>query len=163
MKAFSCIAIFAVLMLLLAEANVSKAVTCNPTELNPCAEAIAKSASPTSLCCNKIKEQKPCLCQIAKMKATSIAVYAVLVLLLAHQAQVFSKAPPPPPPVNCDPSKLTPCTTATSSGVSEQCCTNLKEQLPCICIYVKQYGNFLNIPAVQSIFKACKITIPKCP
>ncbi|CDO98408.1 unnamed protein product [Coffea canephora] len=67
MKASPFNTIGAVLMLLLlVEANVSEAVTCNPNELNPCAGAIGSSSPPSSQCCSKIKEQKPCLCQYVK-------------------------------------------------------------------------------------------------
>ncbi|CAI9113520.1 OLC1v1014132C1 [Oldenlandia corymbosa var. corymbosa] len=64
MKA-NCIAICAVAVLLLvANANVSEAA-CNPNDLAPCAPAIVGGA-PSSLCCTKMKSQKPCFCQYAK-------------------------------------------------------------------------------------------------
>ncbi|KAL7192419.1 hypothetical protein ACSBR2_024284 [Camellia fascicularis] len=63
MKA-SHIAVFALLVLLWGyEAQVSMAVTCNPTELSPCLSSMTSSVPPSKLCCNKLKEQKPCLCQ----------------------------------------------------------------------------------------------------
>ncbi|XWS50759.1 hypothetical protein CRYUN_Cryun12cG0115200 [Craigia yunnanensis] len=62
MKA-SYIAFCGVVVLLLSEAQVSMAVTCNPTELSSCVSAITSSSPPSQLCCSKIKEQKPCLCQ----------------------------------------------------------------------------------------------------
>ncbi|CAK9167704.1 unnamed protein product [Ilex paraguariensis] len=65
MKA-SHIAVCAILVLLLAETQVSMAVTCTPTELNPCRSAITSSSPPTKLCCSKLKEQQPCLCQYLK-------------------------------------------------------------------------------------------------
>ncbi|KAM7479678.1 hypothetical protein LguiA_027891 [Lonicera macranthoides] len=66
MKA-SYIAVCAVVViLLLAEAKVSVAVTCNPSELGPCASALTSSSPPTKLCCSKIIEQKPCLCGYLK-------------------------------------------------------------------------------------------------
>ncbi|KZV42102.1 non-specific lipid-transfer protein 2-like [Dorcoceras hygrometricum] len=39
------------------------AVTCNPLQLSPCAAAVTTSGNPSVTCCNKLKEQKPCLCQ----------------------------------------------------------------------------------------------------
>ncbi|KAM7475346.1 hypothetical protein LguiB_022589 [Lonicera macranthoides] len=45
---------------------VSVAVTCSPTELAPCASAITTSSPPSKLCCRKINQQKPCLCQYLK-------------------------------------------------------------------------------------------------
>lgn len=92
----------------------------------------------------------------AKMKASYIAMCAVLILLLADQAHVSIA-------VTCDPKALiSPCSSATSSGVSKLCCTRIKEQVPCICKYVKQYGDFLNSPLVKKIAKTCGITFPKC-
>ncbi|KAK1320819.1 hypothetical protein QJS10_CPA03g00600 [Acorus calamus] len=55
------------LVLLLAHAPTpSVSVTCNPTELSPCLNAILYGSAPTGACCGKLREQKPCLCQYAK-------------------------------------------------------------------------------------------------
>ncbi|XP_034712005.1 non-specific lipid-transfer protein 2-like [Vitis riparia] len=62
----SYITVCAVLVLLLAEAHITVAVTCSPTELSSCVGAITSSTPPSKLCCSKIKEQKPCLCQYLK-------------------------------------------------------------------------------------------------
>ncbi|CAL0318169.1 unnamed protein product [Lupinus luteus] len=32
-------------------------------QLSPCVSTITSSSAPSNLCCSKIKEQKPCLCQ----------------------------------------------------------------------------------------------------
>ncbi|XAR52450.1 hypothetical protein NMG60_11020539 [Bertholletia excelsa] len=62
------IALCALLVLLVEGAQESKAaaVTCNPMALSACADAITSSQPPTSTCCNKLKEQRPCLCQYIK-------------------------------------------------------------------------------------------------
>ncbi|XP_021909394.1 non-specific lipid-transfer protein 2-like [Carica papaya] len=60
------ISVFTLLVLLLAEAEVSMAVTCTPTQLSSCVSAITSSSPPTKLCCTKIREQRPCLCQYMK-------------------------------------------------------------------------------------------------
>ncbi|PSR84709.1 Non-specific lipid-transfer protein [Actinidia chinensis var. chinensis] len=67
MKA-SHIAVFAIVLVLVLfyEAEVSVAVTCSPTELSSCASAISSGTPPSSVCCAKLKEQKPCLCQYIK-------------------------------------------------------------------------------------------------
>lgn len=55
------------LVLLVAEqTEISEAVTCKPIELSSCVSAITSSTPPSKLCCSKIKEQKPCLCQYLK-------------------------------------------------------------------------------------------------
>ncbi|WOH15516.1 hypothetical protein DCAR_0935057 [Daucus carota subsp. sativus] len=43
------------------------AVTCNAVELSPCANAITSATTtPTPMCCSKLKEQTPCLCNYMK-------------------------------------------------------------------------------------------------
>ncbi|CAN0893067.1 Probable non-specific lipid-transfer protein AKCS9 [Linum grandiflorum] len=61
----------AVILLLLAVATgpAAAAVTCNPMQLSSCASAISSSTPPSRLCCNKIREQKPCLCKYLKNPA----------------------------------------------------------------------------------------------
>ncbi|KAI9088577.1 hypothetical protein K1719_029691 [Acacia pycnantha] len=58
--------IWVMLALFCAETEVSMAVTCNALQLSACASAITSSTPPTSLCCTKLKEQRPCLCGYMK-------------------------------------------------------------------------------------------------
>ncbi|XP_058722476.1 non-specific lipid-transfer protein 2 [Vicia villosa] len=60
------IAICTFLLLLLVNVEVSMAVTCSPVQLSSCVSAITSSTPPSKLCCSKIKEQRPCLCQYLK-------------------------------------------------------------------------------------------------
>ncbi|KAL0296699.1 UNVERIFIED_CONTAM: Non-specific lipid-transfer protein 2 [Sesamum calycinum] len=60
------LAICVALLMLLSEVEVTRAVTCNPIQLSPCAAAITSTTSPSAACCAKIKEQRPCLCQYMK-------------------------------------------------------------------------------------------------
>ncbi|KAF7827762.1 non-specific lipid-transfer protein 2-like [Senna tora] len=54
-------------LLFAVETQVSMAkVTCNALELSACASAITSSTPPTSLCCSKLKQQRPCLCHYLK-------------------------------------------------------------------------------------------------
>ncbi|KAK6787588.1 hypothetical protein RDI58_016113 [Solanum bulbocastanum] len=53
-------------LVLLAESHISLAATCSPIQLSPCLGAIRSSSPPSKLCCSKIKQQKPCLCQYLK-------------------------------------------------------------------------------------------------
>nr|XP_009804140.1 PREDICTED: non-specific lipid-transfer protein 2-like [Nicotiana sylvestris] len=66
MKTPSKLAFFIVLALLLAESHISVAVTCSAIQLSPCLGAITSKSPPSILCCSKIREQKPCLCQYLK-------------------------------------------------------------------------------------------------
>ncbi|EOY00067.1 PREDICTED: non-specific lipid-transfer protein 2 [Theobroma cacao] len=59
-------AVCVVLVLLLGKAQVSMGVTCNALQLSPCASAITSSTPPSPLCCSKLKEQRPCLCNYVK-------------------------------------------------------------------------------------------------
>ncbi|KAI3443329.1 AAI domain-containing protein [Psidium guajava] len=56
-------ALLAVLLLAEAGVSVEAAVACKPMELSSCVGAITSATPPTTLCCSKIREQKPCLCQ----------------------------------------------------------------------------------------------------
>ncbi|KAI4331490.1 hypothetical protein MLD38_029677 [Melastoma candidum] len=55
-----------VTLLILAGLSVVLGQTCNPLQLSSCASAITSSIPPSALCCSKIKEQEPCLCQYMK-------------------------------------------------------------------------------------------------
>lgn len=47
--------------------STAAAVTCNAVELSPCANAITSATTtPTPICCSKLKEQIPCLCNYMK-------------------------------------------------------------------------------------------------
>ncbi|XP_010534224.1 PREDICTED: non-specific lipid-transfer protein 2-like [Tarenaya hassleriana] len=63
-KWITVIALAAVLLLL---RPAAEAVTCSPLELSPCAAAITSAKTPPSgQCCQKLREQKPCLCGYLK-------------------------------------------------------------------------------------------------
>ncbi|PON86976.1 Bifunctional inhibitor/plant lipid transfer protein/seed storage helical domain containing protein [Trema orientale] len=67
MKTF--VALFVMLLIVLLEnIEVSKAeqVNCSTLELGACADAMMSNSPPTALCCSKLKEQTPCLCQYIK-------------------------------------------------------------------------------------------------
>ncbi|KZV42240.1 hypothetical protein F511_13339 [Dorcoceras hygrometricum] len=49
------------------------AVTCDVRELIPCTAAMVGSGVPSALCCQKLREQVPCLCTY--MKDPSLAPY----------------------------------------------------------------------------------------
>ncbi|KAG2709410.1 hypothetical protein I3760_05G237500 [Carya illinoinensis] len=53
-------------LLLSGMTRVSIAITCDPLELSACAGAITSSTAPSATCCNKLKEQRSCLCQYVK-------------------------------------------------------------------------------------------------
>ncbi|KAL3525485.1 hypothetical protein ACH5RR_013857 [Cinchona calisaya] len=61
-----CCMILSVVMMILGEVQVSEAVTCTPTELSQCVGAIISGQRPSSECCRKLREQRPCLCGYLK-------------------------------------------------------------------------------------------------
>ncbi|KAK8518900.1 hypothetical protein V6N13_017835 [Hibiscus sabdariffa] len=66
MKSVSFVALCVVVMavvLFLGEIHTAEAVICNPTELRPCTPALTTPADPTPICCSKLHEQQPCLCE----------------------------------------------------------------------------------------------------
>ncbi|KAM1189656.1 hypothetical protein ACFX2J_025305 [Malus domestica] len=59
----------AVVVALYDEVRTTEAVTCSPLELSPCLEAIRSGTPPSATCCEKLKEQQPCLCEYIKNPA----------------------------------------------------------------------------------------------
>ncbi|KAM7484592.1 hypothetical protein LguiA_000601 [Lonicera macranthoides] len=68
MKISSSVALCVMVLVLIGGgAQVSDALTCNALQLSPCANAITSSSTaPSSACCAKLKEQRPCLCNYIK-------------------------------------------------------------------------------------------------
>nr|GMC48086.1 non-specific lipid-transfer protein 2-like [Ipomoea batatas] len=64
--------IFAVLMLLWAEAQFSSAA-CDVQQLTPCLSALTSNTNPSQLCCQRLNQQKPCFCQY--LKNSSLKMY----------------------------------------------------------------------------------------
>ncbi|GAB2222183.1 hypothetical protein Droror1_Dr00013387 [Drosera rotundifolia] len=56
------LAIVAITFVIFNPAVVVDGVACSVYELAPCAGAILSSSAPSSACCSKLQEQKPCLC-----------------------------------------------------------------------------------------------------
>lgn len=55
-----------VVLVVLGALGAEGAVTCSPVQLSPCASAITTSRPPSGLCCQRIRQQKPCLCGYMK-------------------------------------------------------------------------------------------------
>ncbi|KAL3824101.1 hypothetical protein ACJIZ3_020130 [Penstemon smallii] len=50
----------------LGQVSRAAAISCNPVQLSPCANAITSSTKPSDTCCARIKQQRPCLCGYMK-------------------------------------------------------------------------------------------------
>ncbi|XP_058091429.1 non-specific lipid-transfer protein 2-like [Magnolia sinica] len=55
-----------VVFLLVGHAPITMSVTCNAANLSSCASAMLTGSQPSATCCNKLREQRPCLCQYLK-------------------------------------------------------------------------------------------------
>ncbi|GFZ12231.1 hypothetical protein Acr_23g0006160 [Actinidia rufa] len=97
------------------------------------------------------------------MKAShnNIVVGALLMvsLVLVYEAEVCLG-------VTCDPLELSPCLSAIVNGSppSKQCCTKLKQQVPCLCQYIKDpnFSKYVTNPNAKKVASACGVTIPTC-
>ncbi|KAF8676257.1 hypothetical protein HU200_047129 [Digitaria exilis] len=96
--------------------------------------------------------------------------YAVLLLLLeAMLAAPFttvcraSRAGPPP---KCDPLALRPCAPVVIYGArpSGECCSKLREQMPCLCRYRKNpdLGRYINSREGRRIASRCRVRRLRC-
>ncbi|KAL4361351.1 hypothetical protein GQ457_04G003210 [Hibiscus cannabinus] len=56
-------AVVTAVVLFSGETRTAEAVTCNPIELSPCLPAFVLPVRPTAVCCRKLHEQQPCLCE----------------------------------------------------------------------------------------------------
>ncbi|KAL1318954.1 hypothetical protein HN51_071240 [Arachis hypogaea] len=70
MKNFSnyvmAVAVAMSLFLLVVVSPPVEAVTCSPLQLSPCLAAFTSDTPPSSTCCQRLKEQRPCLCGYLK-------------------------------------------------------------------------------------------------
>ncbi|BBG99569.1 Bifunctional inhibitor/lipid-transfer protein/seed storage 2S albumin superfamily protein [Prunus dulcis] len=48
------------------EARMAEAVTCSPVQLSSCLGPINSGSPPSTTCCQKLREQRPCLCGYLK-------------------------------------------------------------------------------------------------
>ena len=65
-----CSALILVVLIMItkpgAAATKQGTVLCSPVELDPCKAATPETAQRSSLCCRKVREQRPCLCGYLK-------------------------------------------------------------------------------------------------
>ncbi|KAI9085580.1 hypothetical protein K1719_032423 [Acacia pycnantha] len=65
-KVSATLAVLVIVTLLLVEAPqplLGQGVSCNPLDLSSCLGSITSSSPPSTTCCQKVREQRPCLCQ----------------------------------------------------------------------------------------------------
>ncbi|MQL91847.1 hypothetical protein Taro_024463 [Colocasia esculenta] len=85
----------------------------------------------------------------------------LLLLLVAACCRV-----PPAESVTCSPYELLPCVGAIMYSVlpSDQCCSTLREQQPCLCQYIRDptLGSYVNSPNSHRVADACRLPFPRC-
>ncbi|KAF4386648.1 hypothetical protein F8388_006603 [Cannabis sativa] len=64
--AWVMVVVAAAVVLVVSEAPVAEAVTCSVMEMSSCLPAITSGANPSTQCCSKLNEQKPCFCGYLK-------------------------------------------------------------------------------------------------
>ncbi|KAI3780372.1 hypothetical protein L2E82_10352 [Cichorium intybus] len=92
--------------------------------------------------------------------ATYITLCAAAILVIVLAGSQVTTA------VTCMATELTPCATAfsSSSPPSQQCCTKLKEQRPCLCQYMKNpmLKSYVTSPNAKKVATSCGVPTPKC-
>ncbi|KAI3946432.1 hypothetical protein MKX01_017648 [Papaver californicum] len=94
------------------------------------------------------------------MKVTFSSSLVMVMLLLFLSGQVWVSTA-----VVCTPVGLAPCLTAMMSDrvpPSDQCCTALTEQKPCLCQYLKDpsLAHYVNSPNAKKVAGICHVPFP---
>ncbi|KAL1207020.1 putative non-specific lipid-transfer protein AKCS9 [Cardamine amara subsp. amara] len=68
--------------------------------------------------------------------------------------------------VTCVATELRPCLPALTLGgnPTDECCTKLNEQKPCLCDYIKNpaYSKYVSSPNARKVLAACNVPYPSC-
>ncbi|KAI5442246.1 hypothetical protein KIW84_011347 [Lathyrus oleraceus] len=70
-----CRAFVVAVVVVLLGAHMGEALTCSPVELSTCLGSITRSSPPSTVCCQKAREQRPCLCGYLKNPSLKRYVY----------------------------------------------------------------------------------------
>ncbi|XVE60870.1 hypothetical protein DITRI_Ditri05aG0161600 [Diplodiscus trichospermus] len=94
-----------------------------------------------------------------RFSLVALCVVALVVVLLSGEKCTAAD------PVTCDPAELAPCLEAFTSPTppSDICCSNLKEQSPCLCGYLEDPNigkYFVGNPNAERVAKTCGIPYP---
>ncbi|CAK9150671.1 unnamed protein product [Ilex paraguariensis] len=95
-----------------------------------------------------------------KVSCFALCLVAVVVVVLVMGEARVAVA------VTCTPTELSPCAEAIKSPKppSAECCKKLKEQIPCLCGYIKDPNlkQYVNSPNAQKVAKSCGVKVPTC-
>jgi len=92
-------------------------------------------------------------------KAVAMLVAPALVVVAATSAGGASAQ-------QCNPTQLAVCAPAVINGSppTASCCSNLRAQEPCFCLYARNpaYRSYINSPNARRTLTTCGIAIPNC-
>ncbi|PON86978.1 Bifunctional inhibitor/plant lipid transfer protein/seed storage helical domain containing protein [Trema orientale] len=97
------------------------------------------------------------------MKTTYVvALFVMLLVVLLGNAEVSeAKAQ-----VSCSALELWACADAMISSKptppSALCCSELKQQTPCLCQYIKDLEQIVNSTNTKNVFSTCGVQFPTC-
>ncbi|CAJ2651469.1 unnamed protein product [Trifolium pratense] len=98
--------------------------------------------------------------QVVKMMKMKVVCAMLLMVVLMVEVATIAEA------VNCNPLELSPCLGAITSDSppSAECCNKLKEQIPCLCEYIKNpmLSPYVNSPGSKRVASACGVDTPQC-
>ncbi|KAI3462562.1 hypothetical protein Pfo_019225 [Paulownia fortunei] len=96
-----------------------------------------------------------------KGAAGSVAAWFLVAMVVVLVAEVHETEA-----VNCSPLELSPCLGAItgSQNPSPQCCSKLKEQVPCFCGYINNptLRPYIESPNAKKVASICGVATPKC-
>nr|KAJ0192584.1 hypothetical protein LSAT_V11C800446420 [Lactuca sativa] len=94
----------------------------------------------------------------SSVECTTVFAVTVLVVILAG-SQIATAA-------TCSVTQLSPCLPAFTSSArpSAQCCSQLKQQRPCLCGYIRNPSlrSYVTSPNARKVASTCGVSIPKC-
>ncbi|CAK8533810.1 unnamed protein product [Lathyrus sativus] len=77
MKKYSMCRVFVLaIVVVLLRVHMGNALTCSPVEFSSCLGSITSSSPPSTLCCQKARQQRPCLCGYLKNPSLKQYVYS---------------------------------------------------------------------------------------
>jgi len=91
------------------------------------------------------------------MKMKVVCALMLMVVLMVEVATIAEAQ-------DCNPDGLSPCTPAITLNLSpsDDCCSNLREQTPCFCEYIRNpsYSQYVNSPDARRVASACNVVVP---
>ncbi|KAG5614386.1 hypothetical protein H5410_014210 [Solanum commersonii] len=95
-----------------------------------------------------------------KKDSSIFAIFFIATLVILLGELLVVKA------VTCSVSELSPCAESILTGIppTPTCCGVLREQIPCLCGYIKdpKLKSYMDYPNTQKMYKFCRVPFPQC-